>query len=169
MYFYVKARSFRSANQLAGVWGVMKSTFSISELAREFAVTPRAIRFYEQEGMLTPSRQGQTRIFSTRDRVRLGLIVQGKRVGFSLAEIREMLDLYDIGDGQITQLKVSRKKFADRIVALERQRIDIDESLVGLRQSIAWMDQKIKQAEETEAREKSMNVVGFGVMPRTGT
>jgi DNA-binding transcriptional MerR regulator len=147
----------------------MKTTFSISELAREFAVTPRAIRFYEQEGMLSPSRQGQTRIFSNRDRARLGLIVQGKRVGFSLSEIREMLDLYDIGDGQVTQLKVSRKKFADRIVALERQRIDIDESLAGLRQSIAWMDQKIKQAEELEAREKSMNVVGFGVMPRTGT
>jgi len=147
----------------------MKTTFSISELAREYSVTPRAIRFYEAEGMLSPSRQGQTRIFSGRDRARLGLIVQGKRVGFSLAEIREMLDLYDIGDGQVTQLKVSRKKFADRIVALERQRIDIDESLAGLRQSIAWMDQKIKQAEESEAREKSMNVVGFGVMPRTGT
>ena len=93
----------------------MKTTFSISELAREFNITPRAIRFYESEGMIAPARQGQTRIFSVRDRARLGLIVQGKRVGFSLAEIREMLDLYDIGDGQVTQLKVSRKKFADRI------------------------------------------------------
>lgn len=147
----------------------MKTNFSISELAREFVVTPRAIRFYESEGMIAPSRQGQTRIFSTRDRARLALIVQGKRVGFSLAEIREMLDLYDIGDGQITQLKVSRKKFADRIVALERQRIDIDASIEGLRRSIAWMDERISSGEAAEARDKSMNVVGFGVMPRTGT
>lgn len=147
----------------------MKSNFSISELAREYNVTPRAIRFYEQEGMIAPSRQGQTRIFSTRDRARLGLIVQGKRVGFSLAEIREMLDLYDIGDGQVTQLKVSRKKFTDRITALEQQRIDIDASIEGLRRSIAWMDERITAGEEQEARDKSMNVVGFGVLPRTGT
>ena len=147
----------------------MKTSFSISELAREYQITPRAIRFYESEGMIAPARQGQTRIFSGRDRARLGLIVQGKRVGFSLAEIREMLDLYDIGDGQVTQLKVSRKKFADRIVALERQRIDIDDSVESLKNAIAWMDERIKAGEEIESREKSMNIVGFGVMPRTGT
>ena len=147
----------------------MKTNFSISELAREYNITPRAIRFYEQEGMISPARQGQTRSFSVRDRARLGLIVQGKRVGFSLAEIREMLDLYDIGDGQVTQLKVSRKKFTDRITALEQQRIDIDASIEGLRTSIAWMDERIKTGEEQEARDKSMNLVGYGVMPRTGT
>lgn len=147
----------------------MKTNFSISELAREYNITPRAIRFYESEGMISPARQGQTRIFSTRDRARLGLIVQGKRVGFSLAEIREMLDLYDIGDGQITQLRVSRKKFTDRITALEQQRLDIDASVAGLQQSIAWMDERIKAAEAAEARDKSMNLVGYGVMPRTGT
>lgn len=147
----------------------MKTNFSISELAREYAITPRAIRFYESEGMISPSRQGQTRIFSTRDRARLGLIVQGKRVGFSLAEIREMLDLYDIGDGQVTQLRVSRKKFAERIVALEQQRLDIDASVEQLNQNIAWMDERIAAAEEAEARDKSMNLVGYGVMPRTGT
>ncbi len=147
----------------------MKTSFSISELSREYAVTPRAIRFYESEGMIAPARNGQTRIFSVRDRARLGLIVQGKRVGFSLAEIREMLDLYDIGDGQVTQLKVSRKKFADRIVALEQQRIDIDASVEQLKRSISWMDERIKAGEETEARNKQMNIVGYGVMPRTGT
>ena len=147
----------------------MKTNFSISELSREYSVTPRAIRFYEAEGMLAPARQGQTRIFSARDRARLALIVQGKRVGFSLAEIREMLDLYDIGDGQVTQLKVSRKKFVDRITALEQQRIDIDASIEGLKRSIAWMDERITAGEADEARSKSMNVVGFGVLPRTGT
>ena len=74
----------------------MKTSFSISELAREFDITPRAIRFYESEGMISPARQGQTRIFSGRDRARLGLIVQGKRVGFSLAEIRVVLDLQNL-------------------------------------------------------------------------
>ncbi len=147
----------------------MKTSFSISELAREFDITPRAIRFYESEGMISPARQGQTRIFSLRDRARIVLIVQGKRVGFSLAEIREMIDLYDLEDGQVTQLKVSRKKFADRIVALERQRIDIDDSVESLKNAIAWMDERIKAGEEIESREKSMNIVGFGVMPRTGT
>jgi DNA-binding transcriptional MerR regulator len=75
-------------------------TYTITDLCEEFQVTARALRFYEDEGLISPSRQGLSRIYSWRDRARLAWILRGKRVGFSLADIREMIDLYDIGDGR---------------------------------------------------------------------
>ena len=131
-------------------------TYSISQLAAEFSVTPRAIRFYEDKGLLSPSRAGQTRIYAPRDRVRLMLILQGKRVGFTLSEIREMLDLYDVKDGQRTQLQVSLKKFRERIESLKRQKEDIDQSIAGLTQSIetvqAMLDERARQGEVMQER-----------------
>ena len=115
-------------------------TYSISELAAEFGVTPRAIRFYEDEELLQPTRQGQSRIYAPRDRARLALILRGKRVGFSLDEIKEMLDLYDVRDGQATQLAYTVKKFSERISALERQRADIEHSLEELRAARARLE-----------------------------
>jgi DNA-binding transcriptional MerR regulator len=115
-------------------------TYTISEMAEEFGVTPRAIRFYEDEELIKPTRQGQSRIYSARDRVRLALILRGKRVGFSLVEIKEMLDLYDIDDGQATQLAYSVKKFSERISALERQRADIEQALEELRAGRARLE-----------------------------
>src|SRR5690349_16348535 len=88
-----------------------KTIFTIGDLAREFGVTLRALRFYEDKGLLTPQREGLNRLYSRRDRARLKLILMGKRVGFSLVEIKEMLDLYDLKDGQVTQLKVAHEKF----------------------------------------------------------
>ena len=79
-------------------------TYSISELAHEFDVTPRTIRYYEDEGLLTPTREGQTRIYSHRDKIRLKLTLRGKRLGFSLAEIRELFDMYDTDKSSKTQL-----------------------------------------------------------------
>ncbi|TNI45693.1 MerR family transcriptional regulator [Aeromonas veronii] len=79
-------------------------TYSISELAHEFDVTPRTIRYYEDEGLLTPLREGQTRIYSHRDKIRLKLTLRGKRLGFSLAEIRELFDMYDTDKSSKTQL-----------------------------------------------------------------
>lgn len=103
----------------------MSPTYTISELAREFDVTTRTIRFYEDEGLLSPERQGQARIYSPRDRVLLKLILRGKRLGFSLAECRELFDLYDPGSGNITQLRTMLGKLADRRAALEQQLRDI--------------------------------------------
>ena len=77
-----------------------QTTYSISELAKEFDITTRSIRFYEDQGLLTPQRQGQTRIYSKRDRVRLKLILRGKRFGFSLEDIRQLLGMYDRDPGQ---------------------------------------------------------------------
>ncbi|MEN3785767.1 MerR family DNA-binding transcriptional regulator [Aeromonas veronii] len=79
-------------------------TYSISELAHEFDVTPRTIRYYEDEGLLTPLREGQTRLYSHRDKIRLKLTLRGKRLGFSLAEIRELFDMYDTDKSSKTQL-----------------------------------------------------------------
>jgi DNA-binding transcriptional MerR regulator len=99
--------------------------WSIAELAREFAITPRTIRFYEDEGMLHPLRQGTRRLFRARDRVRLKLILRGRRLGFSLADIREIIDLYDADPGEAGQLDLFLRKIAERRAQLERQAEDI--------------------------------------------
>lgn len=108
------------------------ATYGIAELAREFGITSRAIRFYEDKGMLRPVRDGQRRIYSLKERVRLRLIMRGKRLGFSLDEVREMLDLYDIDPSEVTQLKVFLSKIRDRRAQLIRQQQDIEDTLAEL-------------------------------------
>jgi DNA-binding transcriptional MerR regulator len=110
-------------------------SFTIRDLARECGVTARTLRFYEEKGLLNPRRNGQERLYSRRDRARLKYVLMGKAVGFSLDEVREMLDLYDLGDGQETQLRVALVKFRERIARLERQRAEIDSVLQELRRA----------------------------------
>jgi len=100
-------------------------SFNISELAKEFDVTTRAIRFYEDEGLISPSRLGRQRIYNLRDHTRLKLVLRGKRLGFSLTEIREMFDLYDTEPGEAAQLKLILAKVSDRKSLLEQQLEDI--------------------------------------------
>jgi len=118
--------------------------FTISDLSSEFSVTTRTLRFYETRGLLEPKRRGQTRLYSRRDRARLKLILQGKRVGFSLSEIKEMLDLYDLKDGQTTQLQVSLKRFKERITDLERQKLDIEEAITDLNRTCKIVEGMLK-------------------------
>lgn len=100
--------------------------FSIGELSREFAVTTRAIRFYEDAGLLAPARNGRQRVYSPRDRVHLMLILRGKRLGFSLSEIGDMLKLYDAPNGERSQLRVFIDKIRTKRSMLLAQREDID-------------------------------------------
>ena len=106
--------------------------FSISELSREFDVTTRAIRFYEDEGLLEPHRQGRQRVYSSRDRVRLKLILRGKRLGFSLSEIGDIIDMYDSEPGEVGQLQYFIEKISVRRKTLKQQRDDIDVTLKEL-------------------------------------
>jgi DNA-binding transcriptional MerR regulator len=111
----------------------MSELFTVNQLAEEFGVTPRAIRFYEVKGLLSPRRAGTTRVFDRRDRARLQLILRGKRLGFSLAAIREFLDLYDADPSQISQLSLLLGRTRQRIAELEQQRRDIEQTLGELR------------------------------------
>lgn len=104
----------------------MSTTFTISELAKEFGVTTRTLRFYEDQGLLSPKREGTNRVFSPRDRVRLKLALRGKRLGFSLAEIRELFELYDVSRDEHQQLEEFLTRLERRRAHLEQQREDIE-------------------------------------------
>ena len=121
-------------------------SFTITDLALAFNVTPRAIRFYEDQGLISPQRQGQNRIYSRRDRARLAWILRGKRVGFSLAEVREMLDLYDAGDGRTKQRLLTIERCRERIDALAEQRADIDDMIDELQRFVATLQDMVPPA-----------------------
>ncbi len=120
----------------------MNKTFTIRQLTKEFSVTARTLRFYEDEGLIAPERRGQTRIYSVKDRARIMLILRGRRLGFSLAEIREYLDLYN-HDDNVRQLLHARKKFEERIVAFEKQKLDIDIAVSELKRGIGEINQHL--------------------------
>lgn len=117
-----------------------RDSFSIGDLCQEFAVTARALRFYEDEGLIDPERRGTHRIYSQRDRARLAWILRGKRVGFSLSAIREMIDLYDVGDGRKHQRTVALQNCRDRVALLAAQKHDIDAAVAELETFIAVLE-----------------------------
>jgi DNA-binding transcriptional MerR regulator len=119
--------------------------WSIRQLCREFEVTPRALRFYEDKGLLAPERRGTTRVYSGRDRARLQLILRGKRTGFSLAEIADLLALYDRQDGGAVQMAASLGKFRERIEDLRRQREDIAKAINELETGCAWIEERLAE------------------------
>lgn len=114
-----------------------QTTYTISELAKEFQVTPRAIRFYESSGLLAPRREGQRRIYSRRDRTRLMLTLRGRRIGMSLAEIGEVFDLYDMAHGEERQLERYLAILEERRASLLQQLQDVKVVLAELEESAA--------------------------------
>ena len=111
--------------------------YSIGEMGDEFGVTARALRFYEDEALIAPERRGTARLYTDRDRARLAWILRGKRVGLSLADIKELLDLYDIGDGRRTQRLKTVERCQGQVDKLKRQRLDIDATIKELEGFIA--------------------------------
>ena len=122
-----------------------RAEFSISELSREFDVTPRAIRFYEDQGLLAPRRDGQRRIYTPRDRTRLKLTLRGKRLGLTLAEIRELIDMYEPGRDERPQLERFRQVLETHRKSLVQQRADIEAQLAEIQTFEKHVHQQLKK------------------------
>ena len=119
--------------------------YSIAELAREFAVTPRTIRFYEDEGLIKPRRQGTQRLYSAGDRARLGWIRRGQRLGFKLAEIHELLDLYQVDRTGVQQLRELLRRSRNHVADLEAKRRDLDAQIAEFKEVESQVEAELKQ------------------------
>jgi len=129
----------------------MNKTLSISDLAQEFGITTRTIRHYEDQGLLSPARKGQNRLFSKRDRVRLKLALRGARLGFTLGEIRELFDMYDLAHGEKLQLEEFLTKLQKRRDLLQQQREDIDVML----EEISFFERQCRRLLSSQAVENT--------------
>lgn len=129
----------------------MEQTFSISDLAREFDITPRTIRYYEAEGLISPTRKGQRRIYSGRDRVRLALVMRGKRLGFSLAEAKEIIDLYTAPQGEAFQLRTLMEKLDEKRAILGDKRRDLDTAISNMDKYAARCRDRLTELESRKA------------------
>ncbi|SMX46145.1 MerR family transcriptional regulator [Maliponia aquimaris] len=126
---------------------------TIREMCDQFEVTPRTLRFYEQKELLFPIREGQKRLFTRRDRARLKLILRGKRFGFSLEEIRQLLDLYHVGDQQRTQLSAAYAVARSRLQDLIRQRDELNAAIGELEAQMKWGEKMLGSMENKRAAE----------------
>lgn len=126
-------------------------TMGIREMCDTFDVTPRTLRFYEAKELLFPIRQGQKRLFTKRDRARLKLILRGKRFGFSLEEIRQLLDLYHMEGGQAEQLSQVYAMAEKHLAEMEAQKAELDEAITELKDQMAWGANRINELKKTNA------------------
>ena len=126
-----------------------EKTMTIREMCDAFDVTPRTLRFYEAKELLFPIRDGQKRLFTRRDRARLKLVLRGKRFGFSLEEIRQLLDLYHMGDQQQTQLARTYDVAKSHLAEMERRREELDAAIAELQEQIRWGEQMLTTAQQS--------------------
>ncbi len=122
-----------SSGKRGGAPALTDTFFTVTQLARDLSVTPRTIRFYEDKGLITPRRAGTMRVYTKRDRARMALILRGKRLGFSLREIKDYLDLYDLDPSQGEQIRLLLKQVQDRLEMLEDQRLALEETIIELK------------------------------------
>ncbi|MEZ5685125.1 MAG: MerR family DNA-binding transcriptional regulator [Paracoccaceae bacterium] len=120
-----------------------EEVMTIREMCDAFGVTPRTLRFYESKELLLPIREGQKRLFTRRDRARLKLILRGKRFGFSLEDIRQLLDLYSMGDQQRTQLAETLRIAHDRLNDMTQQRDELTQAIAELQEQIEWGEREL--------------------------
>ncbi len=132
-----------------------QEVMTIREMCDAFGVTPRTLRFYEAKELLFPIREGQKRLFTRRDRARLKLILRGKRFGFSLEDIRQLLGLYDMGDQQRTQLGETLKVARQRLREMTLQRDELSQAIIDLEEQIDWGERQLA-GEEPEGRAAAM-------------
>ncbi len=130
-----------------------QGAMTIRQMCDAFDVTPRTLRFYESKELLAPIREGQKRLFTKRDRARLKLILQGKRFGFSLEEIRQLLALYEIGDRQQTQFRRTYEVAQQHLTAMQRQHQELGEAIDDLRAQLVWVADHITETENTAIRD----------------
>ncbi|MGR3481740.1 MerR family transcriptional regulator [Salipiger marinus] len=128
------------------------TTMTIREMCDLFEATPRTLRFYEQKELLFPLRDGQKRLFTRRDRARLKLILRGKRFGFSLEDIRQLLELYDTGEGQQVQLARTYDIAQERLAEMQRQRDELSGAIDELKEQLAWAERMLSQSQQTQQR-----------------
>ncbi|TCP41286.1 MerR family transcriptional regulator [Rhodovulum marinum] len=126
-----------------------EDTMTIREMCDAFNVTPRTLRFYESKELLNPVREGQKRLYTRRDRGRLTLILRGKRFGFSLEQIRQLLALYDVDGGQEAQHREAHAIGCERLADMERQRAELDEAIRELKQQLSWCEEKLAEFART--------------------
>lgn len=124
---------------------------TIRQMCDAFDVTPRTLRFYEAKELLFPIREGQKRLFTKSDRARLKLILRGKRFGFSLEEIRQLLDLYHIGDQQQTQLQRTYEVARDRLADMVRQRDELTEAIDDFQEQLSWLEKVLASMDQDAA------------------
>ena len=129
----------------------MDQIMTIREMCEQFDVTPRTLRFYEAKELLFPTREGQKRLYSKRDRARLKLILRGKRFGFSLEEIRQLLDLYYMDDSQETQLRKTFVLAQKHLEDMQAQRAELDEAIAELKTQMDWGSARLAKLEDTQA------------------
>lgn len=132
-----------------------EEVMTIREMCDAFGVTPRTLRFYEAKELLFPIRDGQKRLFTRRDRARLKLILRGKRFGFSLEDIRQLLGLYNMGDQQRTQLAETLKVARQRLMEMTQQRDELSQAIIDLGEQIDWGERQLA-GEEPEGRAAAM-------------
>ena len=142
-----KARSFRK--------GVIMSedVKTIRQMCDAFGVTPRTLRFYEAKELLYPRRDGQHRLFTRRDQARLKLILRGKRFGFSLEDIRQLLNMYERDDSELKQLRKTYEIALERLADMERQRDELTEAIIDLKKELAWGESVLRQSDKPAAAE----------------
>jgi DNA-binding transcriptional MerR regulator len=128
-----------------------KKRYMITQLCREFGVTARTLRFYEAKGLLHPTREGVNRIFSFRDRARLQFILRGKRIGFSLDEIKDTLELYHVKDGDASQLQITFERGKKKLESLKLQQVELQEAVIDLERALEIVHGMLKERRHNEA------------------